>query len=184
MNQQQDSQGSSSQFEDDKEQSTLSSPWLIHGKGGTHEGPKSEHPSTYEESIPPLSYHAQDYKQASSSPSRKAEASPGSAHKASPEAGTPKMAQRPYRHPYTGSWQVPSWARPQQNNFGNIWLYVLMAILALPVLWFVITVILPIVFFVLLVLLAVLGSLLLACVVIAVLWFIGRFDSIKPPFWW
>ena len=183
MNQQQDSQESSGQFEDDREQSTLASPWLIQGKGRTHEGPKSEHPSTYDESIPPLSYHAQDQVQTSSSSSPQAGASPGATHKTSPQANAPKMAHRPYSQ-YTGSWQVPSWARPQQNNAGTIWFYVLAAILALPVLWFIITVILPLVALVILIILIVLGVLLLAVVVIAVLWFISRLDSMKPPFWW
>jgi hypothetical protein len=184
MNQQQDSQGSSGRFQDDQEQSTLASPWLIQHKGRKHEGPKSEHPSTFDESIPPLSYRAQDQRQTSTSSSpAKAGASPGATYKTSPEADASKRAQRPYSQ-YTGTWQVPSWAKPQENHFGNIWFYVLIAILALPVLWFIITVILPLVALVVLVVLVVVGILLLAFVIIAALWFIGRVDSMKPPFWW
>ena len=118
MNQQQDSQESSSQFENDKEQSSLASPWVIQGKGSTYKGLKSEHPSTYDESIPPLSYGAQDHPQPSYS-SPKVEASPTATHKTTPETNTPKMAQRPYNQ-YTGGWQVPPWARPQQNNSRTI----------------------------------------------------------------
>src|SRR5579859_6252950 len=172
MSQQQDSQGSSSQFQDEQEQSTLASPWLVQGKRRGHEGPKSEHPSTFDESIPPLSYRAQDQRQVSSSSPKTGE-SPEAVYKTSSEAATPKMARRPYSQ-YTGGWQVHAWARPQENNFGTIWLYVLIAILALPVLWFIITVVLPLVALVVLVFLVVLGILLLAFVIITALWFIGK----------
>ncbi len=186
MNQQQDSQGSSSQFEDDEEQYPLASPWLVQGKGRTHEGPKSEHPSTYDESIPPLSYHAQDYGRVSSPSSPKVGtssrvgASPPPTYKTSSGSDALKTAHRPYSQ-YTGGWQVPPWARPQQSNSRSVWPYVLLAIgiFASPALCFVlINVIIP------LIAMIVLGALLLACIVIVVLWVIGKIDSTLPPFWW
>jgi hypothetical protein len=183
MSQQQDSQGSSSQFEDYEEQYPLSSPWLVQGKGRTHEGPKSEHPSTYDESIPPLSYHAQDYGQASSLPSSsqigaspRVEASPTPTSK----TGTLKMAYHPYRQ-YTGGRQVPPWARPQQNTFGSAWPYVwlIIGILAFPMLCFIlINVVIP------LIVITVLGALLFACLVIVILWIVGKIDHILPPSRW
>ena len=193
MNQQQDSQGSSSQFEDDEEHSTFTSPWQIQGKGRTHEGPKSEHPSTYDESIPPLSYRAQDREQAPSSP--KAEGSIGV--RGSTGGGTGARVRTSIRSEgsarsgasatrtdkYAGGRQVPSWARPQQNNSGTVWFYVLLAIigiLLLPVLYF----ILQLLFVVFIIVITVLIALLLAFVIIATLWFIGKLEDIKPPFWW
>jgi len=190
MNQQQDSQESSSQLEDDKEASTLSSPRLIHGKGRTHEGPKSEHPSTYDESIPPLTYRAQDYGQASSSPSQNVEASlrtgdsPVPTDRTSPEVNAPKMAQRPYSQ-YAGSWQVPSWARPQQNNSKTLrFLVWLIIILMLSPLLYALIQFLLITLLAALVFLVILGILLVAFVIVAALWFIGRIDGMKPPFRW
>jgi hypothetical protein len=186
MNQQQDSQGSSSQFEDDKAQSGLVSPWPIQSKRRKHEGPKSEHPSTYDESIPPLSYHAQDHRQAASSSSPKAEASPEATQKTSSDGAIPKMAHRPYSQ-YTGGWQVPSWARQQQNNSKTIpplvW-FIIGIILFPPLLYIIINIIFPLLLLFILFVLIVMGILLLAFVIIATLWFIGRVDSIKPPFWW
>ena len=183
MNQQQDSQGSSGQFEDNEEQSTFTSPWLIQDKGRAHEGPKSEHPSTYDEFIPPLSYRAQDQRQASSSP--KAETRPAATHSTSSRADDLKMAHRSYNQ-YTRDWQVPSWAKPQQNNSGAAWFFVLvvLGVLAFPVLYFVITVILPLIALFFLIVLVVLGALLLAFVIIAALWIIGKLDNIEPPSWW
>jgi len=187
MSQQQASQESSGQFEDDKEQSTSSSLWLLRSKGRKQGEPKSEHPSTFEESIPPLSYRAQDSGQASSTSSQNVGATSVPTDTASPDAdaGAAETAQRPYSQ-FTGSWQVPSWARPQKNNnFWTIWFYVLAAVLALPALWFIITVVIPIVALVVLIILAMLAILLFIVVIVAAFWFIGRVNSIKkPPFWW
>jgi len=183
MNQQQDSQGSSSQFEDNEEQSTFASPWLIQDKGRTHEGPKSEHPSTYDESTPPLSYRAQDQRQASPSP--KIGARPASAQKNFPEVDDLKMAHRPYNQ-YKGGWQVPYWARTQQNNSGAAWLFVLVAlcVLGFPVLYVIITVLIPLIALFFLIVLVILGAFLLAVVIIATLWIIGKLDDMRPPSWW
>jgi hypothetical protein len=189
MNQQQYSQGSSSQFEDDKGQSTLASPWLIQKKGRRHGGPKSEHPSTYDESIPPLSYHAQDQRQTSSSSPPQARVSLEATHKTSPDGTTPQTAYRPYSQ-YTGSWQVPPWARPQQNNFEALQFFVwfIIAIALMPVLiFFIVNVLIPlliVIFQIFLIVLFILGILLLAFAFIAILWIIGKINSIKPPFWW
>ena len=129
MSQQQDSQGSSRQFEGDEERSHFSSLWLAQGKGKTYEGPKSEHPSTYDESIPPLSYRAQNSGQTSSTSFPRVGASPAPMDQGggvSPSHADQRVGG-PYSQ-YNGGWQVPSWARPQQNNDVGAWLFILLVI--------------------------------------------------------
>lgn len=208
MSQQQDFQESSDQSTNEGEQwqgqvPPLQSPlpWLVQGKGQTSEGPKSEHPSTYDQSIPPLSYGAQDYRRASSSSPNVRESVKGGAGTkgrtserggASSRVGdstgvgtSPRVGTSPtptgeagYRQ-YSGGWQVPPWARPQQNNFGAVWLYVLviMAILVFPMLCVLVQLVALTVLFIL-------GILLLAFTAIAILWAIRKIDRIKPPSWW
>lgn len=188
MNQQQGSQESSDQSTDDGEQYSSPSPWQIQGRGRTDEGPKSEHPSTYDESIPPLSYHAQDHGQAfSSSSSPKVGANPKESPRvgASPsptEADGLKMKYSPYSQ-YTGGWQVPSWARPQRNNFGIGWPFVWLSI-AIIMLLVLCSIVKFLIVLLLVILPVVLGVLLLAFILSAIVWVIGKIDRIKPPFRW
>src|SRR5690242_4752664 len=89
--------------------------WSTRPKAKTGDVPKNEHPSTYEEAIPPYSYRAQET--ASSTPrqeNRGARANAGQ-HR----SDTPRDAfERSYQPStaYNMQWQVPWWARPQHNN--------------------------------------------------------------------
>jgi hypothetical protein len=91
--------------------------WSTRPKARTGDAPKNEHPSTYEESIPPYSYRAQE----SVSDPLDQEASVNRAnarvHRAESARDAFGQSYRPYTA-YTMQWQVPPWARPQYNN-GN-----------------------------------------------------------------
>lgn len=198
MNQQQGSQESFNQSTNDGEQGWEQisgrdqpvlplqppSPWQIQGKGGTYEGPKSEHPSTYDESVPPLSYRAQDYRQASSSSSPNNEASAGVG--GSPRVGAGAKVGGGPRVRFSSTSTVPPWARPQQNNVGNLWIFgaLIAAIMLFPVSCFIIKLLIsfiPLIVFIALVVPIMLGVLLLAFVIIAIFWIIAKIHSI---FWW
>lgn len=224
MSQQQGSQESPDQSTNEGEQwqgqaPPLQSPlpWLIQGKRRIPDGPKSDHPSTYDESIPPLSYRAQDDRQASISSSPKARESlksgtsarvgegarvegrarVGGSQRVGGRAGvegSQRVGASPTPTGDTGDmgdmgdmgyrqWRVPPWARPQRNNFGAMWLYVLvtMAILAFPMLCFLISVVVQ---FLALMILIVVGILLLTFTVFAIFWAMRKIDRMKPPFWW
>jgi hypothetical protein len=206
MSQQQGSQESSDQSTDDGEHveavQPLQSPssWSMHGKGRTDAGPKSEHPSTYDESIPPGSCHAQDYGQGASSPSSRTTNSTSQKPKNSrrtPNAGNTSDADafetryRPYNH-YTRGWLVPPWARPQQNNSGVLQTLVLLIIGIMLILAFcvIITVLISLQIGILnfrlipFTFLIVLITLLVAFTTIAMLWVTGKMERIKPPSWW
>ena len=135
MGQQQDSQASSSQSEDAEEQQASSSHWLSQDRNRSREAPKSEHPSTYDESVPSLGYHAQDAAQTSSSSPRTQRSSTQNSQKnrrasnadLASDADAFETTYRPYSQ-YTGRWQVPPWAQPQQNNAGTLQLLVLLMI--------------------------------------------------------
>ena len=91
--------------------------WSTRPKAKTGDIPKNEHPSTYEESIPPYSYRAQE--SASSSSRQEHPAYRAKVHQRRSEAagGVFEQGYRPYTA-YNMQWQVRSWARPQYNN-GN-----------------------------------------------------------------
>jgi hypothetical protein len=99
------------------------------------------------------------------------------------------MAYRPYSQ-YTGGRQVPSWARPQQSNSEALQFFVgfIIVIALMPVLiFFIVNVLVPLLIVIVqifLIVLVVLGILLLAFAFIAILWIIGKINSVKPPFWW
>ena len=77
--------------------------------------PKSDHPATYDESLPLLSYPAQDA--GWSSPAT-------DAFDASQQT-TSEGQHYSYNH-YTQTTQVPWWARPQENNQGTLRAFILL----------------------------------------------------------
>jgi hypothetical protein len=89
--------------------------WSTRPKAKTGDVPKNEHPSTYEESIPPYSYRAQEsasYTSRQEIPAYRADA------RQQRSASDNYAFEQSYR-PYTAhnmQWQVPYWARPQHNN--------------------------------------------------------------------
>ena len=105
---------------------------------------KNEHPSTYEESIPPYSYQAQD---AAASQRRRAEEERAAnaqreaewrkRQQFSPDGDAFEYGYRPYMQ-YNRWQQVPPWARGRQRN-RSIWRWVGIALLAAllfkPLLW-------------------------------------------------
>lgn len=82
--------------------------------------PKSEHPSTFEDSIPPYSYRAQDEAAPSSEEPRFASKStynreqPSRRH-FSPDGDAFETGYQPYRQPQM-QFQVPPWARPPRHK--------------------------------------------------------------------
>ena len=87
--------------------------------------PKNEHPSTFEKSIPPYSYQAQDTQaqQREQEPGTRSTRSdklgqgPQRKQGLSPDGDAFEQGYRPF--PTGQKWQqVPWWARPQQNNRG------------------------------------------------------------------
>jgi hypothetical protein len=198
MSQQQDSQGSLGQSEDDEEQHVLSSLRLMYEKDRRHQVPKSEHPSTYDTSIPPLSYHAQDAVQASSS-HLGTEKSTAQNNRQSANAGNTsdidafETTYCPYSQ-YTGRWQVPPWAKPQQNNAGTlqILLLLLIAIIVFPGICIVtlFIMLLPVdgtrYILSLFMMLGsfVLCAMLLVFALIAIVSLMRKIRRIKPPSWW
>lgn len=83
-------------------------------------GPKDEHPSTFEDSIPPYSYQEQE-----NGPSQQSERV---VNADSPER---EQAQRDRsRTQYQAYWQVPSWARPQRHQGNKVLRWLVLAILA------------------------------------------------------
>jgi len=91
--------------------------WSTRPKAKSGDVPKNEHPSTYEEAIPPYSYRAQE--SASSTPRQEKRAYRANVGQRRSDF-VPDAFERGYQ-PYSAynmQWQVPSWARPQHNN-GN-----------------------------------------------------------------
>jgi hypothetical protein len=91
--------------------------WSTRPKARTGDAPKNEHPSTYEESIPPYSYRAQE---SGSYPLDQEDAAYRAnvrQHRSDSARDVFGQSYRPYTA-YTMQWQVPPWARPQHNN-GN-----------------------------------------------------------------
>jgi hypothetical protein len=200
MGQRQDSQGSSGQSEDDEESQASSSRWLLQGKNGDRKVPKSEHPSTYDESIPALSYRAQNTAQIPS-PAPETQKSSAQNPQKSRQSSNADLASdadafettyRPYSQ-YTGRWQVPPWARPQQNNTGTLRLLILLIIdivvfPALCVFLQGVTMLhlgaLNLLLIPFIVLFVALGGLLLSFTMFAFLSMRGKTGRIKPPRWW
>jgi len=82
--------------------------------------PKDEHPSTFEDSIPPYSYQAQEYDAPRQSERVVDADSPGR-----------EQAQRARSQTqYQAYWQVPLWARPQRQRGNKVWRWLVLLILA------------------------------------------------------
>lgn len=82
--------------------------------------PKEEHPSTFEGSIPPYSYQAQEHESAQQS-ERVVDA-----ESSAREQPQHQRSQRQYQ----AYWQVPSWARPQQHQGNKVLRWIILIILA------------------------------------------------------
>lgn len=85
------------------------------------DGPKDEHPSTFENSIPPYSYQAQEH--GSDRQSERVVDAGGS--------GREQAQQDRSQRQYQGSWQVPSWARPQRQGGNKVLRWLVLLILAM-----------------------------------------------------
>ncbi len=89
--------------------------WSTRPKAKTGDTPKNEHPSTYEESIPPYSYRAQEsasYDSRQENPAYRANAGQ---QRSDFTRNTFESSYQPYTA-YNIQWQVPWWAQPQHNN--------------------------------------------------------------------
>src|SRR5947207_6272259 len=109
--------------------------WEQHGNGRsnkakTSEMPKNDHPATFEQSIPPYAYPAQDgvnaraqrsegeQQTASRQQARQSQSMHGN-QRFSPDGDALEHGYRPYRqYNYNGGRGVPLWARPQRG-IGN-----------------------------------------------------------------
>lgn len=91
--------------------------WSTRPKARTGDAPKNEHPSTYEESIPPYSYRAQESVSYPLDQEDSVYRANARGHRSDSAGDAFGQSYRPYTA-YTMQWQVPSWARPQHNN-GN-----------------------------------------------------------------
>src|ERR1700737_3472937 len=96
--------------------------WSTSPKSGNL--PKNEHPSTFEDSIPPYSYAAQDalpppqeqqQEQEKATYYSSGQGKQSQQQQAGPQRSTFQYGYRPYTNYNTQS-QVPPWARPQRHN--------------------------------------------------------------------
>jgi hypothetical protein len=112
--------------------------------------PKEEHPSTFDESIPPYSYRAQD----TARPQQKQEARQENRENReprmrrqgfSPDGDKFETGYRPYQNMW--QWQAPHWARPQPRARGlsRTIFFVILALLLLPIMLKVLLILLSIV---------------------------------------
>ena len=98
--------------------------------------PKDEHPSTFEETIPPYSYHAQDrVAQNPADPAHSAHFHETNARERqarrrrfSPDGDALENGYRPYQQQYS---QVPSWARPQRQRNSHFLRWLVLVILVI-----------------------------------------------------
>ena len=98
--------------------------------------PKDEHPSTFEETIPPYSYHAQDrVAQNPADPAHSAHFHETNARERqarrrrfSPDGDALENGYRPYQQQYS---QVPSWARPQRQRNSHFLRWLVLVIMAI-----------------------------------------------------
>lgn len=91
--------------------------WSTRPKSKSGNVPKNEHPSTYEESMPPYSYQAQDSTPYTSQ--QKKSAYRANTRQQRSHWDSDGDAFEHGYHPYSAynvQWQVPAWARPQHNN--------------------------------------------------------------------
>jgi hypothetical protein len=110
---------SEEQDQDPRESQIQAEPyyWSTRPKSKTSDVPKNEHPSTYEELMPPYSYQAQDstpYLSQQKNSAYRANTRQQRSHWEF-DGDAFEQGYRPYSA-YTMQWQVPAWARPQHNN--------------------------------------------------------------------
>ena len=104
----------------DNEQTYTQHPYHRSTKHRAGDRPKDEHPATFENSIPPYSYQTQEY---GSAQQAEQTANPGAA-----EQERPRQDRSNTR--YNAYWQVPSWARPQQQKGNKVLRWIVLIILA------------------------------------------------------
>jgi hypothetical protein len=101
--------------------------------------PKDEHPSTFEETIPPYSYRAQD-RVTSNTPDAgsgahlhetNAQQRQSRRRRFSPDGDALENGYQPYRQQQRMYGQVPSWARPQQHKNRHILRWIVLLVLAI-----------------------------------------------------
>jgi hypothetical protein len=146
--------------------------------------PKDEHPSTFEETIPPHSYRAQDrVTHNTPDPRSGAHFHETNAHERqsrrrrfSPDGDALENGYQPYRQQQRVYTQVPPWARPQQHKNRHVLRWIVMLILAIILIKPLLILIgglflagLTLLGFIILIPLIVLGALLLAGLVLAIL---------------
>ena len=146
--------------------------------------PKEEHPSTFEETIPPFSYRAQDrVTQNTPDPARGAHFHETNARERqsrrrrfSPDGDALENGYRPYQQQQRMSYQVPPWARPQQQRHSHFLRWFVLVVVAIVLIKPLLVLIgglflagLTVLAFIILIPLIVLGVLLLAAVVLAIL---------------
>ncbi len=100
-----------------------------YSRSGASDAPKDEHPSTFEDSIPPYSYQAQ------SSAFNDQQASVEGVGREGPrpqDGGGSEQRYRPSSYnQYNPQWQVPSWARPQRHKGNKVMRWIVLIVLAL-----------------------------------------------------
>jgi len=104
----------------DDEEAYMQHPYYWSTGAARGDGPKDEHPSTFEDSLPPYSYQAQEYNHA-----RQSERMVDADSRAR-ECSQQNRSQAQYQ----ASWQVPSWARPQQHRGNKALRWLILIILA------------------------------------------------------
>ena len=146
--------------------------------------PKDEHPSTFEETIPPFSYRAQD-RVTQNTPDLRSGAHfhetnvherQSRRRRFSPDGDALENGYQPYRQQQRVYNQVPPWARPQQHKNRHVLRWIVMLILAIILIKPLLILIgglflagLTLLGFIILIPLIVLGALLLAGLVLAIL---------------
>jgi hypothetical protein len=148
--------------------------------------PKDEHPSTFEASIPPYSYRAQDtatHAYNSADPAYTAHPHEIDARarqyrrqRFSPDGDALENGYRPYQQQQRMQYQVPSWARPQQHNGPHVLRWLVLIVLGIVFIKLVLVLIgalflvgLGVLAFIILIPLIVIGALLVAGVVLGIL---------------
>jgi hypothetical protein len=139
--------------------------------------PKEEHPATFEETVPPYSYPAQDrvtYKEEKARQQSRARQ-----HQLHEDDGDAfEMGYRPYRQYRQSSYrQAPPWARPQRHKGIHVWRWLIVAILILLAIKILPLIVLGIVallglltFAILLPLIILLGFLVVAATIVLLVW--------------
>ena len=103
----------------DNEEIYAQQPYYWSTRSTRGDEPKDEHPSTFEGSIPPYSYQAQEHESAQQS-ERVVDA----------ESPAREQSQQRSQRQYQAYWQVPSWARPQQHQGNKVLRWIVLIILA------------------------------------------------------